>query len=582
MLQRLAVLDDWARDRLSWLAERPRWAAAFLVLLCIALYMPGFASLPVTDRDEARFAQATKQMLESGNFVDIRFQHEPRYKKPIGIYWLQSLSVSTLSPDDLTQIWAYRVPSALGILAAVLLTWWAARPIFGRENALLAAALTACCLTLSLEARIAKSDAALLAAIVATQGALARLYLIPVTPARIAALFWAALGVGILIKGPVAPALTLLTIAAILIFDRDRRWLRALRPAWGVPLMLAITLPWFIAIGITSDWEFFRLSLVEDFLGKIQGGKEKHWGPPGYYFILFWLSFWPAALVAPGGVALWLWRNRVDRRALFLLAWIVPFWIAIEATPTKLPHYAMPLFPAIAMGAAWVLRGMLEGRIGAMRSYAHAVWVWLLVALGLAAAAVFLVAYFGVALSIWLPLTLAAYLAVAAVTAWAAWSRKFHAALLTAALCGLLIYIAAFRLVLPGITQFWISQQIAEVVAALRPCVTGPVALTKFHEPSAVFLLGTDTRLVNTPPALGKPNGGEATVAVIDQRSTAAYHMTGGTAASSPPSVLACIEGFNINGGKQVHLLVYGARSAAFGACPVPERYRCPVTASTR
>ncbi|MEJ2118927.1 MAG: divergent polysaccharide deacetylase family protein, partial [Alphaproteobacteria bacterium] len=143
-------LDIWTREHLAWLAEQPRLAAAFLVLLCLALYLPGIATLPVTDRDEARFAQASKQMLETGNYVDIRFQENPRYKKPIGIYWLQSASVKTLSPGDFTQIWAYRVPSLLGIIVGVLLTWWAALPIFGRKNALLAAALLASALTLTM------------------------------------------------------------------------------------------------------------------------------------------------------------------------------------------------------------------------------------------------------------------------------------------------------------------------------------------------------------------------------------------------------------------------------------------------
>ena len=68
---------------------------ALLALLCLALYLPGISALPVFDRDEARFAQATKQMLETGQYVDIRFQDEVRYKKPVGIYWLQALALKT-------------------------------------------------------------------------------------------------------------------------------------------------------------------------------------------------------------------------------------------------------------------------------------------------------------------------------------------------------------------------------------------------------------------------------------------------------------------------------------------------------
>ena len=68
-------------------------AAAFLIAVCLVSFLPGFFNVPPVDRDEARFAQATKQMIESGDYIDIRFQDEVRYKKPVGIYWLQAASV---------------------------------------------------------------------------------------------------------------------------------------------------------------------------------------------------------------------------------------------------------------------------------------------------------------------------------------------------------------------------------------------------------------------------------------------------------------------------------------------------------
>lgn len=575
MQESLARIDAAAKDALGWLARRPVVAAAFLTALCLALYLPGFVSLPVTDRDEARFAQATKQMLETRDFIDIRFQNEPRYKKPIGIYWLQSLSVSALSSDDLTQIWAYRVPSLIGIIAAVLLTWWAARPIFGRETALLAAILMAGAFTVSLESRIAKSDAALLATVVLAQGTLARLYLLPRgTPsmARVAALFWAALGLGILIKGPVAPGVALLTIIPILIFDRNRGWLRNLRAAWGLPLMLAITLPWFIAIGVVSDWEFFRLAFGEDFLGKIQGGKEKHWGPPGFYFILFWWSFWPAALVTTGGAALWIWRNRRRRRALFLLCWTIPFWLVLEATPTKLPHYALVYFPAIAMAAAWVLRDALPAGQLSLRTYKQGAALWLFIGALQLLFLFFLYAYFRIAPSIWLvPLALGAAL-FAAITARASWHGHFHAAILTATLTAILLYIAAFRFVLPAIDPLWISRQIAEAVAALRPCAPGPVLLTRFREPSTVFLLGTNTQMMSPGEAEAALSEGKAGLALMVQTPHDRLPTL-----DPPPRPIACISGFNINGGRHLRLEIATAKPPeAFAACTLPERYRCP------
>src|SRR5882724_3523577 len=134
----MAVVIDEASKRLSFgpglraladfaSASHGR-AALWLVVVCLFAFLPGFFTLPPVDRDEARFAQATKQMIESRDYVDIRFQDETRYKKPVGIYWLQAGVVTTARALGLTQalttIWVYRIPSLLGAIGAVLLTYW--------------------------------------------------------------------------------------------------------------------------------------------------------------------------------------------------------------------------------------------------------------------------------------------------------------------------------------------------------------------------------------------------------------------------------------------------------------------------
>src|SRR6185369_7331189 len=96
---------------------------ALLAGLCLALYVPGIAAIPPLDRDEARFAQATRQMLETGDFLRIRFQDEARNKKPAGIYWLQAASVAAFSTPESSAIWPYRLPSVAGALIAALLVF---------------------------------------------------------------------------------------------------------------------------------------------------------------------------------------------------------------------------------------------------------------------------------------------------------------------------------------------------------------------------------------------------------------------------------------------------------------------------
>ena len=190
-----------------------RRAIALLVVFSFLVFLPGFFQIPPVDRDEARFAQATKQMLESKDFVDIRFQNEVRYKKPVGIYWLQAAAVKageTLGvPQARTTIWLYRLPSLFGAIGAVLLTYWAALVFVPRRAALFAALMMASSVLLGIEARIAKTDAMLLLTSVAAMGALARIYLASQTEPqddkgdwRQPAILWTTIAAGVLLKGP--------------------------------------------------------------------------------------------------------------------------------------------------------------------------------------------------------------------------------------------------------------------------------------------------------------------------------------------------------------------------------------------
>ncbi|MBV9078703.1 MAG: glycosyltransferase family 39 protein, partial [Methylobacteriaceae bacterium] len=380
--KRLSVAGATSRslvERLLAVAEAGHGrAAALLLALSLACLLPGFATLQPMDRDEPRFAQATKQMLEAGDFVDIRFQDEVRYKKPIGIHWLQAASVTAAEalgvPAARRTIALYRVPSLLGALAAVLLTYWAGLAFGGRREAFLAAALVAASLLLSVEARLAKTDAMLLACCTAAFGALARAWLgrqAGGQPGRTVAVFWAAIAFGVLIKGPMILLFLGLPAALLSWRDRSAAWLRALRPGLGLLLVLVVVLPWFLAIAVKSGGEFYRLAVGDDLLGKVTTGQQQHGAPPGFYLVAFFATFWPGAVLAAMTVPL-LWRERRQDWAIFIAAGTAPAWLLFEAFPTKLPHYVLPLYPLCAIAVAVALvRGFLgPHRPGARLAFA--------------------------------------------------------------------------------------------------------------------------------------------------------------------------------------------------------------------
>src|SRR2546429_1706685 len=247
-------------------------AVAFLLLCGLLLFLPGFFNIPPIDRDEARFAQATKQMVETGDFVDIRFQDDVRYKKPVGVYWLQALAVETASalglPRAQLRIWLYRIPSLAGAIGAVLLTYWTALAFVTRRGAILAGLILCSSMLLGVGARLAKTDAMLLLTVVAAMGALARVYLSwqrgedpEHPPWSWPAIFWTALAGGVLLKGPLILMFVALTIVTLAILDRSAAWLWRLRLGWGLVWKLVLVLPWFVAIFWRPGETFFTDSI---------------------------------------------------------------------------------------------------------------------------------------------------------------------------------------------------------------------------------------------------------------------------------------------------------------------------------
>ena len=482
-------MSDLAQSILDLLTG-PRRSLAVLAVALIVI-VPGLAAMPVTDRDEARFAQASKQMLETGDLIDIRLQEEPRWKKPAGIYWLQAGS-ATLFGGAEAPIWAYRLPSALAALAAALAMLWAASPLIGRQGAGLAGAMLATSLLFAAEANIAKTDAALMLTSVLTLGAMARL-LLGQGGTGSALILWTALAAAILIKGPIVPVIALLTLAGLWLLTRQRPAVAALRPLWGLPLLLLLILPWLIAIWIVSDGAFFRESLGEDLIGKVAEGKEKHGAPPGLFTLLVWGTFWPWAALIPLALP-WLWSERRARWLAVLIAWVVPFWLVLEAVPTKLPHYVLPLYPALAI--------MLAGWVSAQREGAvPPLWSRISSALVAGPGAILALAIIALPLAVegrmvWsaLPLALAGLAAViwAGRAAWAGHLKAQIAGSLLAALC---LYPAVLQFALPSLTTAFASPRMAAAAAPWQACADGPLVSGGYREPSLVFLTETATEL---------------------------------------------------------------------------------------
>jgi len=545
-----------------------RRAATLLVALCLITFLPGFFTIPPVDRDEARFAQATKQMIESDDYVDIRFQDENRYKKPVGIYWMQAAAVKVGealgTPRAHTRIFLYRLPSLIGATGAVLMTYWAALAFVSRRAAVLAAVMMATSILLGVEARLAKTDAMLLFTIVAAMGALGRVYLAaygtrtdPSHPWRLPAIFWTAMAGGVLIKGPLILLFVGLCALTLVVVDRSAAWLLRLKPAAGIAWMLVLALPWFAAIVAKSGMSFFTESLGHDLFAKLGSGQESHGAPPGTYLVLFWLTFFPGAiLAAPAAPAIS--RSRTEPGAKFLIAWIVPTWLVLEIVVTKLPHYVLPLYPAIAILIAGVVdsRALSQRRLLRM---APALWFVLTIAMAIGALALHIVVGQQPGFAAW-PFLVAAV--IFSLFAWLLFQVDgAEVALLRAAAASVLISWALYAATVSAIPRLFPAYELSKYIRFTPACADPKVATAGYHEPSLVFLMGTDLKHTDGPGAAEFLRLGGCRFALVESRQERSFAQRA-DAIGLRYAKGARVDGINISGGRQIAVTAYRAEAA--------------------
>jgi 4-amino-4-deoxy-L-arabinose transferase-like glycosyltransferase len=454
-----------------------RRAASMLVLVSLIAFLPGVFQIPPVDRDE------------------------PRY-------------------------WPYRLPSLLGAIGAVLGSYWCALAFVGRRGATLAALMMAGSTLLGVEARLAKTDAVLLFTVVVAMGALARVYLAireadTTRPSfALLATFWTAFALGILVKGLPIVMIVVLSAAALAIIDRSVRWLLALRPIPGIAWSAVLVLPWLVAISKRTHGAFLVGSIGHDTLGKILNSQQGHGAPPGFYFVLFFVTFFPASILAGlAAPAVTMSALRGEPAARFLLAWLVPSWIVFELAVTKLPHYVLPLYPAIAI----LVAGAIESNVLSQRRWLVRGVIWWFLGPIIAAIAVIVGA-----ITIGHEPVFAAwpFLAAAVACGLLAW-RLYEAfgaerAFMCATAAWVLIAISAYALVIPALGPLFPSPALARVLRE-SGCAHPVAASAGYEEPSLVFLAGTSTRLTDATDAADFLRQGSCRFAFIEKRQEPAF-----------------------------------------------------------
>ena len=504
-------------------------------------------------------------MLETGDYIDIRFQQERANDKPIGIYWLQAIAVKTAEalgvPHARSAIWLYRIPSLLGAVGAIWGTYWCALGFVDRRAAMLAALMMAGSILLGVEARLATTDAMLLLTVVFAMGALARVYL-PIRAAKaesasfaVLATFWTAVALGVLLKGLLILMIVGLTSVTLSILNRSGRWLLALRPLPGIAWAALLVLPWLVAISMRVGDAFLADSVGHDTLGKLVSSQQGHGAPPGFYLLLFFVTFFPASiltgLVAPAVLS----TMRREPAVQFLLAWLIPSWIVFELAVTKLPHYVLPLYPAVAiLFAGAIERNMLSHRLWLVRAVLWWFFVPVIVSL------IFIIGAIVIVREPVLPAW--PFLAAAIACGLLGWKLYqdggAEPALMCATAASVLIAVAVWGFIVPALGSLFPSPAIARVLHE-SGCPYPVAASAGYEEPSLVFLAGTSTRLTDASGAADFLRKGSCRFAFIEAHQEAAFASRAATIGLDYDR-RASVEAYNLGRVQAVNIAVFQSK----------------------
>jgi len=503
-------LPAWLRKQASSRSSRsqaanPRGALLFMLLFSVYLTLTTASSL--WDRDEPRFSRATVEMIESGNTLFPTFNGQLRPDKPILIYWLMSVPVRLLGPSELS----CRMVAPFATLVAALLTFWMTRRLAGRKTAMVAAIILMLSPLMVVSGTAATTDALLLACIT---GAISSFLLSWLNGFRVwhIALMILALAGAMLTKGPVGLAVPALVMVAVLVFIRGG----AIRPlpylGWLLFAFVSATvlfLAWGIPANAATNGEFLRLGIGKHVVNRSLNAMESHGGKSFafyfYYLPVLILTFFPWILYLP---RLFTAANEQFPRTLplsphrrLLLCWIMPVLILMSAVATKLPHYILPAWPALAAATAIAIQRACRDRITGNQTLSARIGLTLFLLVGIALGLGLVVApwclpVFGVRV----PATGTGLLFLAMIAlSWHHYRRARHEWAVGILMTGMtIILLSAGLFLLPALERYKLSPMVAALIEDQAAKDT-PVTTCGYGEPSLNFYLGRRLAPIEEP-----------------------------------------------------------------------------------
>ncbi len=468
-------------------------SAILIALMILGAYLLITTRATLWDRDEPRFARATVEMVESGDYLVPTFNGEWRLHKPILIYWLMSLPVRLLGPTEL----ACRFFAAVGTAVTCLLTFLIARRLFDVKAGLWAMLVPASSIMIMYIGTAATADAVLLPCML---GVIVVFVYTLDHKMRVADMILMAVAIGLaqLAKGPVA-LLSVIVIPVTLLVGR-RQSIRRGKYLWPVVFATIagalVFLAWALPANSATGGEFFRFGVGKHVVGRSVNPMEHHGGEfllyLPYYLPVILIGFFPWTLYLAGAVSAVLGgRLGAKFRSLFI-AWCATILIFMTLVATKLPHYILFIWPAMALAVAGTIRAAQKQQLAErdLRWLNRGVWFFapiVIAGVGGLIAAPMLIDVPGLAVP---AIGCAVVLAAMGIIAIRTQYGKGPLAGAKVLLAGMVVFQVPFLFgVLPAVERVKISPALAAVIKE-HVAPDEPLAAYKFIEPTLVFYAG--------------------------------------------------------------------------------------------
>ena len=494
----LAPADGDRAPRWSWSMPtnllRPRFASPLLLLLAsLTVNFAGNGATPLWDRDEPRFATATREMADRNDWIVPTFNGELRPDKPILVYWLMGAAYAAFGAGP----FAARFFSAVAGTLACLLTYLLGRSMFGKRVGLLAGWMLALSPMLIVESKLATVDALLLLCLTGSLYCAWRL-IVRKGGWQTALAFWIAVSAGILTKGPVAVGAISACLLSFGLWRRDFSWLSQLRWKMGVAVIVLLVAPWCIAVHVATGGDFLRIALGHHVVRRSLTALEGHRGIPGFYVLSVFLLMAPWSWMLPWAVREHWDRLRSDPRLAFLVAWIVGPLLLFESVRTKLVHYFLPAYPALALLIASAVFGRFAGKPTGLRRLDLRLGRVLILAGGLGGIGAIAFALVTLPASILAPALVVVAVAAggAIVSGRLVTQRRVDRAFVVLCSSTFAALVVAGASLAPAVGRQRLVFRVAERIGEIRK--ETPVALWLYRDPSLVFNVGATLPVVDT------------------------------------------------------------------------------------